>query len=517
MEDEDLVLDEPVTRESIAGEQCTDDSPMTKWSEPTPDRLSELPDLAIVHILSYLYFDEAARTSLLSKRFNSLWNSVTALNFSDESSGKKDDRFVNFVDTALGFHHRAKIEKFSLKFRYNLIGGKAVDGWIKVAVKKQVKSLHLNLFQNGKNSPRYEHKLPKFLYGYRKLVELVTSCCKFAKNRRICWNSLKLLSITRTNLNEELISKILSGCPVLETLELKDWSGFDRVKIESASLRVLRIVGEQQPNYLIQPDDECLLEISGCNLMSLEVSGPLYRTKVRLLDLGSLISATMDFETKPQGIATKRYAARDQDIAREVLESLCLVNTLTVGGWFVGVLSAFEEYSLSPALSEWKNLALSIPVIKWNHLGIASILHSSPYLETLIIRISCYSDVVGFCDLWPSSTSSNNQNEDYYWSSWATKSRCPLLYLRTIKVVNFHASCGATKLFHFLQFLLRNSRVLEEIIIEASQFVTKEAFDEGMKLPSDSVPKASPDVVVQLEPAHFWVDPLCIYKNSAPF
>ncbi|KAJ8434903.1 hypothetical protein Cgig2_003342 [Carnegiea gigantea] len=460
MEDEDLVLDEPVAGESIAGDQCTDDSPMTKWSERTPDRLSELPDLAIVHILSYLYFDEAARTSLLSKRFNSLWNSVTALNFSDESSGKNADRFVNFVDTALGFHHRPEIEKFSLKFRYNLIGSKAVDGWIKVAVKKQVKSLHLNLVQNRKNSPRYEYKLPKFLYSNRKLVELVTSCCKFAKNRRICWNSLKLLSITRTNLNEELISKICSGCPVLETLELKDWSGFDRVKIESASLRVLRIVEEQQPNYLIQPDDECLLEISGCNLMSLEVSGPLYRTKVRLMDL------------------------------------------------------AFEEYSLSPALLEWKNLTLSIPVIKWNHLGIASILHSSPYLETLIIQICCCSDV---CCLWPSSTSSNSQNEDYYWSSWATKSRCPLLYLKTIKVVNFHASCGATKLFHFLQFLLRNSRVLEEIIIEASQFVTKEAFDEGMKLPSDSVPKASPDVVVQLEPAHFWVDPLCIYKNSAPF
>lgn len=345
-------------------------------------------------------------------------------------------------------------------------------------------------------------------------MELVTNCCKFTKVKKISWNSLKLLSITGTKLNEGLISRVLSGCPVLETLELRDWSGFDRLKIvSSVSLRVLRIVGEQVPKYQIQPQDECLLEISGPNLVSLEISGPLYRTKVRLMDLGSLVSATMDFETKPKRLGAKFSwcVVRDEDIAREVLESLCFVNKLTVGGWFIKVLSTCEAYNLSSPWSDRKSLTLSIPVINWDHLGISSLLHSSPHLETLVIRLSCGSET---CGIWHSHFSYDNSNKEYYWTSWSTISKCPLEHLKTVKVVNFQASCGATELFRFLQFLLKSSRVLEEVVIQASQFVTREALDEAMKLLSFCT--ASPDVVVLFEPPHFWVDPVCIYQRSAP-
>lgn len=514
MDDDNRSPAEPVAGKPVSGEPDPDDSPTKKRHKPTRDRLSELPDLALAYILSHLYVEEAARTSVLSKRFNSLWQSVTALTFSDEHSGKRGELFVSFVDTALGFHCRSDIEKFSVRFKYGFKYSKIVDGWIKFALQKQVKLLHLNLY-HSKTHPVFdvEHELPKFLYENQKLVELVTSCCKFTSERGINWSSLKLLSITRTKLDEGLISWILAHCLVLETLELRDCGGFDQLKIRSASLRVLRIVGEQ-PQLVTQPQDENLLEISGPNLVSLEVSGPLYRTKVRLSDLGSLVSTTMDFEIKPniKGSMSSWFAVRDQDIAREVLESLCLVKELTVGRWYIEALSKCEAYNLSSPWSERKSLTLRIPVAKWDHLGIVSFLRSSPYMEKLVIRLSYCSNM---CDLQHTHVPKHH-DEEYIWNSWSTISKCPLLHLKTVKVVDFRASsCGVMKnLFPFLQFLLKNSKVLEEIVIQTSRYVTKGALDEALKLLS--VPVASPDAVVHFDPPHLWVDPLCMHQVPAP-
>lgn len=104
---------------------------------------------------------------------------------------------------------------------------------------------------------------------------------------------------------------------------------------------------------------------------------------------------------------------------------------------------------------------------------------------------------------------------DYYWNLWNTISKCPLLHLKAVKVVGFRESCRSMKpLFKFLEFLLRNSRVLEEIAIQTSRYVTRGTLDEALKLLA--VPTASPDAVVLFEPPHLWVDPLCMYQNSDP-
>lgn len=55
-----------------------------------------------------------------------------------------------------------------------------------------------------------------------------------------------------------------------------------------------------------------------------------------------------------------------------------------------------EAYNLSSPWSERRSLTLCIPVILWDNAGIASLLHSSPYLENLEIRLSYCSDMVKF-------------------------------------------------------------------------------------------------------------------------
>ncbi|XP_074269965.1 putative F-box protein At1g49610 isoform X2 [Silene latifolia] len=506
-------LKRPITGESDGGNETHN----KKHHTLTLSRLSELPDLPLVHILSHLYTEEAARTSVLSKRFNSLWNSVDSLTFSDKYSGRNGAVFVELVDAAIRLHDRKFIDKFSLEIDYNTLIKDSVDAWLNFAAQKQVKSVHLNFNKKrpyrGLNGSAFMYPLPESLYKNVNLVELVICCCDFKMRGKMNCSRLKLLSITQTRLNEVLISRILSGCSVLETLELRKCTGFDKLMINSGSLRVLRIVGEQHPNYVIEKGVDYVLEISGPNLVSLEVSGSLFRTKLRLMDLGSLVNAVMSFTIISKRSYESRslwFAARDEEIAREVLESLCLVKVVTIGGIIIKALSMREAYNLSSPWSPRRCLTLCIPIVEWSHLGLASLLHSSPYLESLVIELSYCSDTCVLEHAKPPSADSK-----HYWKSWSTISKCRLLHLKTVKVVGFQVSCRSMEpLFHFLEFLLQNSVVLEEIIIHASRYVTRAALDEAMKLLS--VPTASPDVVVQFEPPHLWVDPLCMYNEQAP-
>ncbi|KAM7462541.1 hypothetical protein LguiA_030662 [Lonicera macranthoides] len=66
----------------------------------TDDRLSELPDAILAHILSFLDTKYAVQTSSLSKRWINLWISVTNLNFHN-SSFRKLTSFQRFVDHVL--------------------------------------------------------------------------------------------------------------------------------------------------------------------------------------------------------------------------------------------------------------------------------------------------------------------------------------------------------------------------------------------------------------------------------
>ncbi|KMT04481.1 hypothetical protein BVRB_8g181500 isoform A [Beta vulgaris subsp. vulgaris] len=114
-----MVVDEQIPNDQQLSGELTGDHELArgKRSKIAPDRLTELPDLALAHILSHLYVEEAAKTIVLSKRFNSVWNSVSTLNFSDENYRKYGNSFIKFVDSSLGFHNGKKIEKFSVKFR----------------------------------------------------------------------------------------------------------------------------------------------------------------------------------------------------------------------------------------------------------------------------------------------------------------------------------------------------------------------------------------------------------------
>ncbi|XVE50580.1 hypothetical protein DITRI_Ditri01bG0174300 [Diplodiscus trichospermus] len=104
------------------------------------DRISNLPDEIISHILSFLSTKEAVRTSILSTRWRYCFAFVSNLDFeliaNLRLSPKKRNRltksFMNFVDRVLFLHNRTGIENFCLKCGER-VDSRRVCGWLSAA------------------------------------------------------------------------------------------------------------------------------------------------------------------------------------------------------------------------------------------------------------------------------------------------------------------------------------------------------------------------------------------------
>lgn len=92
-------------------------------TEMVIDRISSLPEDIIHHVMSFLSTVEVTRTSVLSKRFNSIWSIFPVIDFDEYSfligtpsidlrDQSKIDEFLNFVDNSLQ-HQSKKIQASS--------------------------------------------------------------------------------------------------------------------------------------------------------------------------------------------------------------------------------------------------------------------------------------------------------------------------------------------------------------------------------------------------------------------
>ncbi|KAF3972332.1 hypothetical protein CMV_004142 [Castanea mollissima] len=113
-----------------------------------------------------------------------------------------------------------------------------------------------------------------------------------------------------------------------------------------------------------------------------------------------------------------------------------------------------------------KRLTVKTSMKKWDFLGIASLLQSSPYVETLVMDIKS-PDNSGSEFLGRRYFHTRKFNEVSHWKSKKIHFKSLLQYLKTVKI------CGCVeRLFHrkevfisVVQFLLKNAKVLEKMVI----------------------------------------------------
>ncbi|XP_048131525.1 putative F-box/LRR-repeat protein At5g02930 [Rhodamnia argentea] len=211
------------------------------------DYISLLPDCLITHIFSFLPTRDVVKACVLSKSWRSVWTTISDLRFS--VSSYDDD---SFVDRVLTLYEWAKVKKFHLDIRAELIYPFQIDSWVRFANDHQVEELHLNHY-----------------IGH------------FSSSERISWSSLKSLSLQDVSLSDDVLQKILLGSPVLEYLNLKRCYGVKG--IHSTSLKELVIV------------DNNGLRILTPQLLLLRVTGHSHYEAIRLVEAPPLLEAELDF------------------------------------------------------------------------------------------------------------------------------------------------------------------------------------------------------------------------------
>ena len=91
---------------------------LTSKCQEGVDRISELPNSLLCHILSFLPILDAVQTTILSRRWENLWTPLPKHEFDDDCfpySWIESNRFWTFVDRVLSLHDSTDIRKFSIE------------------------------------------------------------------------------------------------------------------------------------------------------------------------------------------------------------------------------------------------------------------------------------------------------------------------------------------------------------------------------------------------------------------
>ncbi|XP_068312555.1 F-box/LRR-repeat protein At3g59190-like [Pyrus communis] len=197
----------------------------SKRASRLQDRISDLPDSVLCHILSFLPTKYSVRTNVLSTRWKNMWAAVPNIDLDNEDFPNYHG-FTMFVDRVLLFRGSSDIENFRLDC--HCMGDfPRIDAWIRTAIMRNVAELDLCVEPHEQNI----FELPKGFF--------------MCKTLRV----LKLMSIRYPD--NDLIEKFLSRCRAVEDLTINGVVGEHEVwnfNNSALGLKTLRIDLETAPD-----------------------------------------------------------------------------------------------------------------------------------------------------------------------------------------------------------------------------------------------------------------------------
>ncbi|KAJ9540694.1 hypothetical protein OSB04_027200 [Centaurea solstitialis] len=212
------------------------------------DQLSRLSDDILVSILSYLPLKDAAVTSKLSRRWRYLWCQMVRLDFEDKERSAKlrteslysneynnlcfaeRNSYIDWVNCVISKYHQSpnNIVHFRICFNLDKTAKGAMTRWIKFAVSKNVQTLELDLSDNDAN-----YVFPHKIFDRRRSKQPSSSS---VPTSTVEIKFLKALVLKQVDVNDECLNKILSNCPVLEHLSIREATKLVKPKINGKGL-----------------------------------------------------------------------------------------------------------------------------------------------------------------------------------------------------------------------------------------------------------------------------------------
>jgi hypothetical protein len=229
-----------------------------KHSYPDMDRISNLPDSLLCHILSFLPTKKVVATSNLSSRWKTLWTLVPKLDFdSRELETKSSDgeqshnqyhfNFAHIVSRVWALRNANPIQKFRLHWDDNF-DHIHVDTWVRAAIARGVKDLELEVnIRFGSFPPLY---FPCSVFNGNTLVILKLGSfivLESSPGSSFVFPSLQILHLRITNVDSDShhdsLSRLHAFCPVLQELFVAIYECRFELDINVPALEYLRFEG----------------------------------------------------------------------------------------------------------------------------------------------------------------------------------------------------------------------------------------------------------------------------------
>ncbi|XP_049391052.1 F-box protein At5g03100-like [Solanum stenotomum] len=462
---------------------------MTGVGETLEDRISSLPDELLIKILSCSATKDAYTTCILSKRWLYLWTSIRNFSFANTNYRENFTSFVNYI---LSRSVSPKIQKFELDYSYCDVESRwQITEWLNFAATRKVE--HLLLWSTDLITSPFP--LPQSFCECSSLITLAIVLGRFNfDDTVIAWKSLKSLKLGNFLIDDYKIAKILSGCPVLEDMELHDLvvlNGPHRLEFMSSKLNTLKLNGQ----WLINDGSLRCVEIFAPYIQHLEISGGLYDLKCILVDVSAVVTAKLAFNIMcikdindnyglhfdPEEDSCSGYHQFFRSLVHGYLLTFRNVKELTIGTWLTEVLCMLLFKGTVLPEMKCKYLTLELHVKRFNLYGVAGLLRASSHVETLNINIYTEAlDIEGRdIDLSTKSLEDTHchfelsdlvKGDDIDLQNW-------ILFgfpnLKNVTIINSpgercfkdHFKQGFDKLLKLSEFLLNNATVLEKFVI----------------------------------------------------
>ncbi|XVE78629.1 hypothetical protein DITRI_Ditri13aG0161700 [Diplodiscus trichospermus] len=386
------------------------------------DRISDLPWDVLNSILLHLPLRDAARTSLLSRKWRYKWASLSQFVIDDKCFTNSLPDKARWGEVRRIFHqvqsnHCGPIEKFKLA-AYCYPDHSDLDEWIIFLTLKGIKELILQDFSFVRR-----FKLPSCLFSCPQLICLELHGCivKLPSTFR-GFSCLKSLQLTQVSIISETLEHLISSCPVLERLTLLNIDHLSILRIHNQNLKYLKI--DSQFEDLSLESSPLLASVHIC-MIPMNTTMPVYHP--RQLEGG-----------KPSNLI-------------RVLGCLNGVKKLTLSSYFIEFLANgnLPERFPMPLL----NLSfLDLKEMRFTSLkdiaALFAILRSAPNLEELVISAGHSNEVI-------SRTVVDFLREQCLYD----------FFFSQLKVVRFRGLCSTIPEWEFLRLILAHSPVLESLII----------------------------------------------------
>ncbi|XP_038710773.1 F-box/LRR-repeat protein At3g58900-like isoform X1 [Tripterygium wilfordii] len=252
----------------ITGRKWLRKSVCAKKQKREEDKISGLPDEVLLSILSLLSMKEAARTSVLARRWRKVWTFIPNLDFDPSQVfrslalkerrkilGARDnkmlvDKYIDWVNLALEAYQGYSVDEFRVQFDLDEKHSCHIDKWVYFAFEKKVKRLVME-FQ--------EYSMATY---NKKLYSFPPLCDTTFKSRR----SLTALDLIGVNISGCVVEYFIASCPSLRQLSVEYSDSMVGLKVsgESLCLEYLK---------LAYCDNLRSIYISAANLLSFEYRG----------------------------------------------------------------------------------------------------------------------------------------------------------------------------------------------------------------------------------------------------